>query len=81
MQQYLLIMNNYNNYITANFIAFCMEHLIDLFILFSYISHLLQLFDIDVFSPLKCALVNEINTIAKFNSNRISRVNWVSMFI
>ena len=56
-------MNNYNNYITANFIAFCMEYLIDLFILFLHISHLFQLFDVGVFVLLKCVLIEKIDIV------------------
>ena len=72
MQQRLFIMDGYNSYITANFIVFCMEHLIDLFILFLHISHLLQLLDVDMFLLLKYTLVDEIDTIIKFNFNYIS---------
>ena len=74
-------MDGYSSYKIANFIAFYMEYLIDLFILFFYISHLLQPLDVGVFSLLKCALVNEIDTIVIFNSNHISCADWVSMFI
>ena len=48
---------------TANFIAFCMEYLIDLFILFLYILHLFQLLDINVFAPLKRTLTEETDAV------------------
>ena len=56
-------MNSYNSYIIANFIVFCMEYLINLFILFLYILYLLQSFDVNVFALLKCILIKEINII------------------
>ena len=62
-QQCLFIMNNYSSYIIVNFIVFCMEYLINLFILFLHILHLFQLFNIDVFAPLKCILTEEINAV------------------
>ena len=62
-QQHLFIMDNYNSYIIVNFIAVCMEYLIDLFILFLHILHLFQLFDLSIFVPLKCALIEKINAI------------------
>ena len=48
---------------TVSFIAFCMKYLITLFNLFLYISHLFQLFDINIFTLFKCALTEKINTI------------------
>ena len=75
MQRYLFIMNGYNSYMTVNFIAFCMKYLIDLFILFLHILHLFQPLDVNIFAPLKCILVKKIDTIFRFNSNRISRAN------
>ena len=75
MQRRLLIMNNHNNHITANFIAFYMEHLIDLLILPLHTSHLLQLLDVSMFSPLKRTLVDKIDTVARLDSNHISRAD------
>ena len=63
MQWHLLIMDSYNNYMTANFIAFCMKYLINLFILFLHILYLFQLFDVNVFVLLKYVLTEEINAI------------------
>ena len=75
MQWHLFIINNYNNYMIANFIAFYMKYLIDLFILFLHILHLFQLLDINVFMLLKCALIEKTNAVFQFNSNCISRAN------
>ena len=75
------MMDGHSSHMTVNFIVFYMEHLIDLFILFLHTSHLLQLLDIDVFSLLKCALVDEIDIVARLDSSHISRADWVSMFV
>ena len=64
---------------TANFIAFCMKHLIDLFILPPHTAHLLQL--LDVGTPLKHTLADETDTVAKLDSSHISRANWVSILV
>ena len=48
---------------TANFIVFCMEYLINLFILFPHISHLFQLFDVSVFALLKHVLIEKIDAV------------------
>ena len=63
MKQNLYIMDGYNNYMTANFIAFCIKYLINFFILFLHTLHLLQLLDIDVFMSLKCALAEETDAV------------------
>ena len=66
---------------TTNFIVFCMEYLINLFILFLHILHLFQPLDVNVFIPLKHALTEKTNTISQLDSNCISRANWISMFV
>ena len=66
---------------TANFIAFCMEYLINLFILFLHILHLFQLFNINIFALLKRVLIEKTDAIFQLNFNYISRANWVSIFI
>ena len=48
---------------TVNFIVFCMEYLIDLFILFLHIFHLFQLLDANVFVLSKCVLIEKINMV------------------
>ena len=63
MQQYLFIMDNHSSYMIANFIAFCMEYLINLLILFPHILHLFQLFDVGVFALLKHVLIEEIDVV------------------
>ena len=54
-------MDSYGSYIVIY--CFFMEYLIDLFILFLYILHLFQLFDVSVFISLKCILIEKINVI------------------
>ena len=68
-------MDSHNDYMVMNFIVFCMEHLIDLFILFFHILHLLQLLDVGMFLPLKCALVDEIDINVRLDSNCILCAN------
>ena len=66
----------------TNFIAFCMEYLIDLLILSPHTSYLLQPLDVDVlFAPVKRALAEKTDTVSRFDFDRISRADWVLMFI
>ena len=62
-QQHLFIMDGHSNHITANFIAFCIEYLINLFILFPHILHFFQPFDVGVFAPLKHTLAEKTDAI------------------
>ena len=64
-----------------NFIAYCMKHAINLFILFLHTSHLLQSFDVSIFAPFKHVLTEEIDKFFRFDFGWISQVDWVSMFI
>ena len=75
MQQHLFIMNNYNSHMTANFIAFCMKYLIDLFILLPHILHLFQPLDISIFALLKRALIKETDVVFWLNFGCILRAN------
>ena len=68
-------MNNYNNYIIVNSIAYCMKHVINLFILFLHTLHFFQLFDVNTFASLKHALIEKINVISKYNFKHISQMN------
>ena len=43
--------------------------------------HLLQLLDVNVFAPLKRTLSKKTNTLNQYNSNCISRIFWVEMYI
>jgi hypothetical protein len=77
----LLIMDGHGSHITANVIAFCMEHAIDLLILPPHTSHVLQPLDVGVFAPLKRALASETDVVARLDYGRIQRVEWTEMYI
>ena len=74
-------MNNHSSHITTNVIAFCMQNVINLFIMSSHCSHLLQPLDIGVFAPLKYALNKKIDAVNQYNSSCISRIFWIKMYI
>jgi hypothetical protein len=74
-------MDSHSSYITANVIAFCMQNAIDLLILLPHCSHILQPLDVGVFAPLKRALASETDAALRLDTGRISRVEWVEMYI
>jgi hypothetical protein len=77
----LLIMDGHSSHITANVIAFCMQRAIDLMILPPHCSHILQPLDVGVFAPLKRALASETDAALRLDTGRMSRVEWVEMYI
>ena len=60
---------------TANFITFCMEYLINLFILLPHTLHLLQSLNVNIFMPLKRALTEKTDVVFQLNSGCISRAD------
>jgi hypothetical protein len=66
---------------TANVIAHCMERAIDLLILSSHCSHILQPLDVSVFSSLERALAAETDAVARLDASRVSRVEWTQIYI
>jgi hypothetical protein len=74
-------MDGHGSHITANVIAHCMEHAIDLLILTPHTSHVLQPLDVSVFSPLKRVLAAETDAASRLNTGRISRIDWTAMYI
>ena len=59
-------MDGHNSYII---IAHCMKHVIHLFILFLYTSHLFQPLDVNVFMFLKYILIKKTSAVSKFDFN------------
>ena len=65
-------MDGHNNFMIVNLIVYCMKHVIDLFILFLHTSYLLQPFNVGVFVPLKCALIEKTNAVFRYDFGHIS---------
>jgi len=76
----LLIADGHGSHIRADFVAYCMEHEIDLLILPPHCSHILQPLDVGVFSAFKRAHTNETDTLSRLSTQRISRCEWLELF-
>ena len=74
-------MDGHGSHITANVIAHCMEHAIDLLILPPHTSHVLQPLDVSVFAPLKRALAAETDKASRLDPGRIPRAEWATMYV
>ena len=77
----LLIMDGHSSHVIVNVIAFCMQNVINLFIMLLHCSHLFQLLDVSVFAPLKRALNKKTDAFNQYESSHISRIFWVEMYI
>jgi hypothetical protein len=74
-------MDGHGSHITANVIAQCMEHAIDLLILPLHTSHVLQPLDVSMFSLLKRALAAKTDMASRLDYGRILHTEWTSMYI
>ena len=69
------------SHITADFICYCQEYKIVLFILPPHISHLMQPLDVDVFRPLKKAMSSKIPPLISFGVSHHKKLEWLSAFV
>ena len=74
-------MDSHLSHIIVNIIAFCIQNVINLFIMPPHYLHLFQFLDVDVFAPLKYVLNKETNAINQYDSSCISCISWVKMYI
>jgi hypothetical protein len=77
----LLLLDGHGSYLTARFIAFCIDKNIDLVVLPPHTSHILQPLDVGLFSPLKRALSTEIEKLFRLDTRRIPRIEWTEAYI
>jgi hypothetical protein len=75
----LLITDGHGSHIQANFIAYCIEHDIDLMIMPPHCSHILQPLDVGVFSAFKRFHAIETHALAQLSSQRIPRAEWIEL--
>ena len=74
----LLILDGHGSHVKANFIAFCVEHAIDLLVLPAHSSALTQPLDVGIFRPLKGAMNDQSDAMARTDPGRVQKVDWVS---
>jgi hypothetical protein len=58
-----------------------MQNAIDLLIMPTHCSHVLQPLDVSVYAPLKRALGKETDKVARLDSSRVERVQWTEMYM
>ena len=78
----LLILDGHASHLTAEVIEYCIEHTIELLVLPPHTSHILQPLDVAVFAPLKTALAQEMDEIARASGGyNISKQDWIRCYV
>ena len=76
----LLILNDHDNYITFEFNQYCLDYLIIVICISSYLLHLLQLLNVDCFSIFKYLYGKHIKTLMSFGVNQIDKQKFLSIY-
>ena len=77
----LLICDGHDSHISAQFVRFCIDHGIVLFLLPPHSSHLLQPLDVGVFGPLKRAMSSRLSRLYATEISRLQKVEWLEHYI
>ena len=77
----LLICDGHDSHISAKFVAHCIKNNMCLFLLLPHSFHILQLFDVGVFSPLKTAVLIDLYQLIRVSITWLEKVGWVESYI
>src|SRR2546421_3659453 len=80
-QYCLLICDRHDSHISAQFVRYCIDHTIVLFLLPPHASHILQLLDMGVFGPLKMAMLTQLSRLLAMEIGRLQKIEWVNKYI
>src|SRR2546423_674838 len=77
----LLICDGHDSHISADMVNYCIQNHIDLLLLPSHSSHLMQPLNVTVFEPLKRALSLQISRLLRSGITRIQKAEWLERYI
>ena len=77
----LLICDGHDSHISAQFVRYCIDNKIILFLLPPHSSHLLQPLDVGVFSPLKHAMSVQLSRLYATEISRLQKIEWLEHYI
>src|SRR5438270_11658475 len=75
------ICDGHDSHISAQFIQYCLEHNIVLFLLPLHSSHLLQPLDVSVFGPLKQAMSSLLSQFYTTEISRMQKAEWLEQYM
>jgi DDE superfamily endonuclease len=77
----LLICNGHESHIISEFMFFCLEHNIHLYLLLPHSSHLPQTLNVGGFGPLKNVISAGLDKLLHVGINRLEKVEWVECYM
>jgi len=77
----LLICDDHDSHISAQFVRFCIDHNIILFLLPPHSSHILQPLNVGVFSPLKNAMSSQLSRLYATEITRLQKIEWLEHYV
>ena len=77
----LLIRDGHDSHISMKFVAHYIENDICLFLLLPHSSHLLQPLDVGVFSPLKTAVMADLDRLIRVGVTCLEKSEWVESYV
>lgn len=79
-QYRLLLCDGHDSHISAQFVRYCIDKKIILFLLPPHTSHLLQPLDVGVFGPLKTAMSYQLSKLFAMEISRLQKIEWVENY-
>jgi len=80
-QYRLLLCDGHDSHVSAQFVRYCLNNKIVLFLLLPHSSHILQPLDVGVFGPLKTAMAAQLNRLFAAEIARLHKIEWVDKYI
>jgi hypothetical protein len=77
----LLLCDGHDSHISAQFVSFCIDHNIILFLLPPHSSHLLQPLDVGVFGPVKRGMAYALSRLYATEIARLQKAEWLECYI
>ena len=77
----MLLCDGHDSHISAQFVRFCIDHDIILFLLLPHSSHLLQPLDVGIFSPLKKAMSSQLSRLYATEISRLHKAEWLEYYM
>jgi hypothetical protein len=79
-QYCLLLCDGHDSHISAQFVRYCIDNKIILFLLPPHASHLLQPLDVGVFGPLKIAMSYQLSKLFAIEISRLQKIEWMENY-
>jgi hypothetical protein len=77
----LLLCDGHDSHITAQFVRYCIDNKIIVFLLPPHSSHLLQPLDVGVFGPVKAAMSLLLSRLYTTEISRLQKIEWLENYM